>query len=103
MPNLYARSVFFTSDGARALRFYTETLGFAVDWRYDENARPFVFQVSVLGFELIVNQTWEATRGREGHGRVFIGLEDDQVERLHEHIAAKAIETERVDWVGRRW
>jgi hypothetical protein len=29
MNNLYARAVFFTEDGERSLRYYTEQLGFA--------------------------------------------------------------------------
>ena len=55
-------------------------------------------QVSLFGFELILNQIGERTRTRAGHGRVFIGLEDDQGEPLRKHIAAKGIQTLRVDW-----
>src|SRR5262249_20342464 len=98
MNNLYARSVFFVNDAERALRFYTDTLGFTLDWKYDEQDRPYVFQVSLLGFELIVNQTGPATTARAGHGRVFIGLDDDQVARFREHIKENAIDTEGVDW-----
>ena len=98
MGSLYARSVFFTADAERSLRFYTEELGFAVDWRHDEDGRAFVFQVSLLGFELIVNQTEEKTRDRAGRGRVFIGLDDDQGEPLREHILARGIPTDRVEW-----
>ena len=98
MNNLYARSVFFVEDAERSLRFYTEQLGFAVDWKYEEDGRADVFQVSLFGFELIVNQVWEPTRGRAGHGRVFIGLDDDQIAPIHAHIAAKGIQTQRVDW-----
>lgn len=98
MQNLYARSVFFVHDAERAARFYTAELGFTLDWTYDEDGQPFVFQVSLFGFELIVNQTREATRGREGRGRVFIGLEPAQIEPLHAHVAANGIRTERVDW-----
>jgi len=28
----YARAVFFVRDAERSLRFYTEKLGFSVDW-----------------------------------------------------------------------
>jgi hypothetical protein len=51
-----------------------------------------------LGFELILNQTSEQTQPRAGHGRVFIGLEDDQIEPIQRHIATKGIQTERRDW-----
>ena len=101
MTNLYARSVFFTADAERSLRFYKEQLGFAEDWRYDEDGRAFVFQVSLLGLELIVNQTDEKTRDRAGRGRVFIGLDDEQAEPLREHILSRGIRIERVEW-GRK-
>lgn len=98
MSNLYARAVFFVKDAGRSLRFYTEQLGFSVDWKDSDEDPPYVFQVSLFGFELILNQVSEQTRARAGHGRVFIGLEDDQIEPMHKHIAAKGIQTERVDW-----
>src|SRR6266571_2444212 len=37
--NLYARSVSFVKDAERSLRFYTETLGFSLDWKYEEQGR----------------------------------------------------------------
>jgi hypothetical protein len=77
---LYARTVFFTDDAERSLRCYTEQLGFSMNWNYVEEGRTTVFQVKLFGFELIINETWEPTRGRAGHGRVFIGLDDDQRE-----------------------
>jgi catechol 2,3-dioxygenase-like lactoylglutathione lyase family enzyme len=98
MNNLYARSVFFVKDAERSLRFYTEQLGFQVDWKYDYEGRVNVFQVSLFGFELILNQVWDDTRSRAGHGRVFIGLEDDQIGPVHAHIKANGIPTERDDW-----
>ncbi len=98
MNNLYARTVFFVKDAERSLRFYTETLGFALDWKYEEQGRPFVFQVSLLGFELILNQTGPYTDDRAGHGRVFIGLDSDQVGRFRGHIKEQAIKTEIVQW-----
>ena len=98
MNNLYARAVFFVKDAERSLRFYTEQLGFSVDWKDSNEDPPYVFQVSLFGFELILNQVSEQTRDRAGHGRVFIGLEDDQIEPVRKHIAATGIQTERVDW-----
>src|SRR5574341_560102 len=74
MNNLYARSVFFVNDAERSLRFYTEQLGFSVDWESPQESPTFVFQVSLFG------------------------LEDDQIEPVRQHIAAKGIQTERVHW-----
>ena len=68
MQNLYARSVFFVKDAERSLRFYTDTLGFTLDWNHQEQARAFVFQVSLFGFQLILNQEEDWTVGWAGHG-----------------------------------
>ena len=98
MNNLYARSVFFVKDAERSLRFYMEQLGFSEDWNYQEEGRTVVCQVSLFGFELILNETHDRTRGRAGHGRVFIGLDHDQGEPLREHVVSKGIQAERFDW-----
>lgn len=94
MTNLYARSVFFVADADRSLGYYTEQLGFSLDW----DSHDGVFQVSLFGFELILNQVEERTRTRAGHGRVSIGLGDDQGEPLRKHITGKGIQTLRVQW-----
>jgi catechol 2,3-dioxygenase-like lactoylglutathione lyase family enzyme len=98
MDNLYARTVFFVRDAQRSLDYYTETLGFSLDWNHEEGGRPFVCQVSLLGFQLILNQAEGWTNDRPGHGRVFIGLEDDQLESFRGHIDAKGIVTSSFHW-----
>ena len=98
MNNLYARSVFFVKDAERSLTFYTETLGFSLDWNYQEQGRAWVFQVSLLGFELILNQTEPSTLDRPGHGRLFIGLEDDQLAAFRGHVEQKGIKTTVLEW-----
>ena len=91
MSNFYARSVFFVKDAERALRFYTETR--ITDWNHQEQGLAFVFQVSLLGFELILNQTEAWTEDRAGHGRLFIGLDEDQVDAFRKHIEENGIKT----------
>lgn len=98
MNDLRARSVFFVKDAERSLRFYTETWGFSLDWNHQEHGRAFVFQVSLLGFQLILNQTEPGTADRAGHGRLFIGLEQDQVDAFRRHIREKNFETTVVQW-----
>lgn len=98
MNKFYARSVFFVKDAERALRFYVDQLGFAEDWNYREEGRKFVCQVSLFGFELILNETYGRTEAHAGHGRLFIGLDDDQGEPLRKHIEEKGVQTQRVDW-----
>jgi catechol 2,3-dioxygenase-like lactoylglutathione lyase family enzyme len=91
---LYARTVFFVENVEQSLRFYTEVLGFTPDW----DSHDGVLQVSLFGFELILNEVGGRTRSRAGQGRVFIGLEDDQGEPLCKHIAEKGIQTFRAQW-----
>jgi catechol 2,3-dioxygenase-like lactoylglutathione lyase family enzyme len=98
MENLYARSVFFVRDAARSLHFYTGTLGFTLDWNHQEQGRPFVFQVSLLGFQLILNQTESGTESRAGHGRVFIGLEPGQVVSFRRHLRENCIKPAVLRW-----
>ena len=98
MENLDARSVFFVKDAERSLRFYTDTLGFALDWNHQEQGRTFVFQVSLFGFQLILNQTEAWTENRAGHGRVFIAVYDGQVEQFRQHLREKRIKTTVLHW-----
>ena len=98
MDNLYARAVFFVEDTERALRYCVEQLGFTEDWAHQEEGHVYVCQVSLFGFELILNQINDQTKTRAGHGRVFIGLEGEQITAILDHIAAKGIQAERRDW-----
>ena len=98
MDNFYARSVFFVKDAEAALAFYTNNLGFGLDWNYQFEGRACVFEVSLFGFELILNQIFDDTKDRAGHGRAFIGLEDNQATALCAHIREKGIPISRDDW-----
>ena len=98
MDNLTAWTVFFVKDAEASLRFYTETLGFSLDWNHQEQGRAFVFRVSLFGFELILNQTEPDTSDRAGHGRVFIGLDENQVGEFLRHMEQKGIRTTAIHW-----
>jgi catechol 2,3-dioxygenase-like lactoylglutathione lyase family enzyme len=98
MSNWHSRSVFHVVDGERALRFYTETLGFGLDWNYAPKETAFVFQVALMGFQLIINEIEDSTRNRAGLGRVFVGLEDDQLEDFQQHVESHEIRFEVVSW-----
>jgi catechol 2,3-dioxygenase-like lactoylglutathione lyase family enzyme len=98
MDNFYGRSVFFVQDAERSLAFYTATLGFTLDWNHQVEDRAFVFQVSLFGFQLILNQVEEWTRNRAGHGRVFLGIDDEQVAALRKHIGEKGIPSTVFHW-----
>src|SRR5581483_7925600 len=98
MQNLSARSVFFVKDAERSLSFYTGALGFALDWNHQVQGKAFVFQVSLFGVQLILIQTESWTQSRAGHGRVFIGLDAEQVAPLRRHLADRLIETTVIHW-----
>ena len=100
MDSFHGRAVFFVSDAEKSLAFYTEKLGFAVDWNHRVDGRAFVFQVSLFGFQLILNQIEEWTKDRAGHGRVFIGLDESQAAGFHRHIQDKGIPTTSFHWGG---
>lgn len=98
MNNLYARTVFFVADAERSLRFYKEELGFARDWSFPEGRPAYVCQVSLLGFELILNQTDDDNQDQAGRGRLFIGLDDDQGGPLIKHFQALGVHPKRREW-----
>ena len=100
MNNLYARCVFFVKDAERALQFYTESLGFSVEWKSPAEGKVFVFEVGLFGFQLILNQIESDDDDRAGQGRVFIGLEVDQIQAFLNHLQEKKIPTTVTHWGG---
>ena len=98
MTNLYARAVFFVENAGRSQRFYLDQLGFSDDWSYNEGDAVYVCQVAFMGCEVILQQVDPDNRERAGHGRIFVGLEDEQIPPVLEHIASKGIKTERRRW-----
>lgn len=98
MQDLGARPVFFVQDTPRAMDFYTSALGFNLDWKHEENGRPYVVQVSLFGLQIILNQKESPTDERAGHGRIFVGLDDDQSTFLLQHVQDKGISAEYTRW-----
>ena len=98
MQDFHARTVFFVRDTPRAMEFYTSKLGFTVDWVYEENGQPYVIQVSLHGMAIIVNQQERPNDERPGHGRLFVGLDEEQSAALFKHIESKGIEAVYTYW-----
>jgi catechol 2,3-dioxygenase-like lactoylglutathione lyase family enzyme len=94
MKNWYSRPVFFVSDPERSVAFYTEKLGFALDWNHEEEGRAYVCQVSRDGFELILAKDVE----KAGRGRVFISLDKTQEKALRNDIIENGIEARDTRW-----
>jgi catechol 2,3-dioxygenase-like lactoylglutathione lyase family enzyme len=94
----FGRTVFFVKDAEEALTFYTKTLGFTLDWNYQEEGRAFVIQVSLFGHQLILNQVHGYIQDRAGHGRIFFGLEQEQATALLQYIHERGIKATREWW-----
>lgn len=98
MEIFFPRTVFFVRDAELALEFYTHKLGFTLDWTHKENGRAHVFQVSVHGLQLIINQAEESDRQRAGQGRVFMGLEDKDESGFRQYLADNGITPRLTHW-----
>ena len=85
MQDLSARTVIFVKDAERSLSFYTGELGFALDWTQKEKGRAYVVQVSLFGFQLILNQTEPWTDNRVGN--CFSGCPRAKGGRLEAQLA----------------
>lgn len=98
MQEFNARSVFFVEDTPRAMQFYIDTLGFSLDWTYEEAGRPYVVQVSLLGVQIILNQKETPADNRVGHGRIFLGLDEAQSAVMLQHVKSKEIPATYTHW-----
>jgi catechol 2,3-dioxygenase-like lactoylglutathione lyase family enzyme len=98
MQALSARTVFFVQDTPSAMNFYTDVLGFTLDWTYEEKGRPYVVQVSLLGLQIILNQKESPADGRAGHGRIFLGLDQAQSVAILQHVQSKGIQATYTHW-----
>ncbi len=55
-------------------------------------------QVSLFGMEIILNQVEPPEDDRPGHGRLFVGLDEDQSSALLQHIKSKGISPIYTHW-----
>lgn len=98
MQDLGATPVFFVRDTPHAIEFYTKSLGFNLDWVHEERGRPYVVQVSFLGLQIILNQEESTHDVRAGHGRVFVGLDDEQSAVVLNHVRTMEIHATYTEW-----
>jgi catechol 2,3-dioxygenase-like lactoylglutathione lyase family enzyme len=79
MDGWYSRPVFFVESVERSIAFYTESLGFTVANRYEEDGETLVAQVNRDACEILLNnQQPEKT----GQGRIFISLDVEVLRTL---------------------
>jgi catechol 2,3-dioxygenase-like lactoylglutathione lyase family enzyme len=98
MRDLSARTVFFVRDTPAAIEFYKNRLGFSLDWTYEEQGRAFVVQVSLFGLQVILNQIETSTSDRPGHGRIFLGIDEEQSAALLQHVRSNGISIVHTHW-----
>ncbi len=93
MGDWYARPVLAVRNAADALGFYSARLGFREDWRYEEEGRPRIVQVSRQGCEVILSDQWPDEAGR---GLLFVSLETADFDQLLSE--ARGLELESGSW-----
>lgn len=98
MSDWYSRSLFFVADAESARDFYVNQLGFAENWKFDEDGRAFVVQVSREGCEIILSSQWPEKNGK---GMLFISLSEAAYAALPGELARKAVAA-REGWWGYR-
>jgi uncharacterized glyoxalase superfamily protein PhnB len=91
----YARPVLAVRDTPGALEFYASKLGFKEDWRYEEEARLRIVQVSRQGCELILSDQWPEQAGR---ALTFISLGTAEFASTTEELAARGVEVKTGYW-----
>ena len=91
----YARPVLAVRDTPAALEFYASRLGFKEDWRYEEDARLRIVQVSRQGCELILSDQWPDEAGR---GRMFISLDAPEFASAKQELADRGVEVKAGQW-----
>jgi catechol 2,3-dioxygenase-like lactoylglutathione lyase family enzyme len=91
----YSRPVLAVRDTPTALEFYASKLGFKEDWRYEEEARLRIVQVSRQGCELILSDQWPDEAGR---GRMFISLDAPEFASTKQELADRGVDVKSGRW-----
>lgn len=95
MADWYTRPVLAVRDASASLDFYSTKLGFREDWRYEEDGRPRVLQVSRAGCELILSDQWPDQAGR---GLLFVSLEPADFDRLVAEASDRGLDLKSGSW-----
>jgi catechol 2,3-dioxygenase-like lactoylglutathione lyase family enzyme len=89
----YSRPVLFVLDVKRALRFYTDLLGFEKAW-HEGDGKGKVCQVNRAGCEIILCEDPD----RKDRGRLFVSLNQDEIARLRSEIVERSIPSKKSWW-----
>ncbi|HKV23839.1 MAG TPA: glyoxalase superfamily protein [Candidatus Acidoferrum sp.] len=91
----YARAVLFVGDVEKSVEFYVKRLGFQQDWRYEEEGKAFVAQVTREGCELILSSQWPEKKGK---GLMFISLDGEELKEVRAELEGRGVEVKDGNW-----
>jgi catechol 2,3-dioxygenase-like lactoylglutathione lyase family enzyme len=91
----YSRPVLFVRDIDRAVDFYVKQLGFTQAWRFEDDGKAYVAQVSRLGCELILSSQWP---GKVGMGLMFISLDPAVLDALRDELEGRGVDVKDGEW-----
>jgi len=89
----YARPVLFVSDVNRAIRFYTESLGFQKQWHEGDGAGT-VCQVNRSECEIILCENAD----RRDKARLFVELTADGLAELRRELSERSVPSSMTWW-----
>ena len=89
----YTRPVLFVADVGRAIRFYTEMLGFRKAW-HEADGKGTVCQVDRDGCEIILCED----HGRKDKARLFVSLTKEGIAALRREIADRSVPSKSSWW-----
>jgi len=95
MGDWYSRPVLAVRDAPAALAFYADRLGFKEDWRYAEEGRLRIVQVSRQGCEVILSDQWP---DEAGQGRLFISLDAPEFAAMQSDLASRGVDLRPGQW-----
>ena len=96
MTHWYSRPVLLVADLDAAIAFYVEKLGFHQDWRFADEGKGGVGQVSREGCELILSSHWP---DKNDKGMIFISLDRDVLDAARKEFEANGVAV-RDGWWG---
>lgn len=89
----YSRPVFFVADVQRALRFYTDLLGFEKSW-HEGDGKGKVCQVHRAECEIILCEDPD----RKDRGRLFVELTQEGRAQLRRELVERSVPSKKSWW-----
>ncbi len=94
LTDWFARPVLHVTDVEASVRFYVDSLGFAVAWRHEHEGKLIVAQVERNGCALILDCNLSETAG---NGTMFVSLDPQPWSKEAQASALDALRAEFAD------